>query len=148
MKNDTEFTISLPAHRVLENEDHYLQPLMNEWHTLVLAFANDIYTLEETHEAIDTLHQMLKDEIEQFKNLEDIEKKYVCKKLALYVGGNQGPIQATEEEHLEIDAYIGHFLHHTRGDVSEFSLEDMKALVRDAGEAYEVMTFHFVKEES
>lgn len=148
MKKHTEFTFSLPALRVLENEHHYLQHLMDEWHTIVLAFENDVYTLEEGHEALVSLRKMMKDFIEPFKNHTDKEEKYVFKKLALYVGGDQGPVQATEEEHLEIDAYIGHFLHHTRGDVSELSLEDMKALVRDAGEAYEVITFHFVKEES
>src|SRR5699024_2345377 len=131
MKRHKEFTFSLPALLVLEDEHHYLQYFMYEWHTFVLAFENDVYTLEERHDELGSLRKMIKEFIKPFKNHTDKEEKYVFKKLALYVGGDQGPVQATEEEHLEIDAYIGHFLHHTRGDVSEFSLEDMKALVRD-----------------
>ena len=65
-----------------------------------------------------------------------------------YVGSEQGPVSATEEEHEEIDAYIGHFLHHTLGDVSQLSMEEMKKVVNDAAEAFEVITVHFVKEES
>ena len=60
----------------------------------------------------------------------------------------QGPVNATEEEHDEIDAYIGHFLHHTRGDVNHFTMEEMKKVGQDAAEAFEVITVHFVKEES
>lgn len=148
MKSQTEFKFKLPALRVLENEHQYLTHLMEQWHTIVLAFENDVYTLAEGHEALGTLRNMVKDFIEPLKNHTDKEEKFLFKQLALYVGNEQGPVQAVEEEHLEIDAYIGHFLHHTRGDLTEFSLEDMKALVKDAGEAFEVLTVHFVKEES
>ena len=68
--------------------------------------------------------------------------------LSNYIGDEQGPILALEEEHEEIDAYIGHFLHHTRGNLDNLSLQDMKDIVKDAGEAFEVITIHFVKEQS
>lgn len=148
MKNHTEFKFSLPALRVLENEHQYLQHLMEQWHTIVLAFENDVYTLEEGPIALRTLHKMVQKFIEPLKNHTEKEEKYLFKQLALYVGSEQGPVQAVEEEHLEIDAYIGHFLHHTRGDLQELSMEDMKAIVNDAAEAFEVITVHFVKEES
>lgn len=148
MKRHTEFTFELPALRVLENEHQYLQHLMEQWHTIVIAFENDVYTLEEGHEALQTLRKMLKDFIEPLKNHTDKEEKYLFTQLSLYVGNEQGPVKAVEEEHQEIDAYIGHFLHHTRGEIADLSREDMKALVQDAGEAFEVITFHFVKEES
>jgi len=148
MKNHTEFQFTLPALRVLENEHQYLQHVMEQWHTIVLAFENNVYTLEEGHEALQTLRTMVKDFIEPLKNHTEKEEKYLFHRLALYVGTEQGPVKAVEEEHLEIDAYIGHFLHHTRGNLEELTLEDMQALVKDAGEAFEVITFHFVKEES
>ena len=68
--------------------------------------------------------------------------------LEKYVGSDQGPVRATEEEHEEIDAYIGHFLHHTLGDVSQLTFLDMKKVVNDASEAFEVLTVHMMKEES
>ena len=148
MKSHSEFTFKLPALRILENEHQYLNHLMEQWHTIVIAFENDVYTLEEGHEALQTLRKMIKDFIDPLKNHTEKEEKYLFKKLELYVGAEQGPVKAVEEEHLEIDAYIGHFLYHTRGNIGELSMDDMKALVRDAGEAFEVITFHFVKEES
>lgn len=146
----TENTLSndLPALRVLENEHNYLTYLMSGWHTIVLAFERDIYTVSEGHEALQTLRKLIVEFIEPLKNHTDKEEEFLFPMLAQYVGSEQGPVNAVEEEHEEIDAYIGHFLHHTRGDVSELTMAQMKDVVSDAAEAFEVITVHFVKEES
>jgi len=148
MAEAQKFKFDLPALRVLENEHRYLEYLMSGWHTIVLAFERDIYTVKEGHEALKSLRKLIVDFIEPLKNHTDKEEEFLFPMLAQYVGSEQGPVNATEEEHGEIDAYIGHFLHHTRGDVNHFTLEEMKKVVQDAAEAFEVITVHFVKEES
>ncbi|AOV08962.1 hemerythrin domain-containing protein [Sporosarcina ureilytica] len=148
MAKTAKFKFSLPALRVLENEHQYLSYLMDEWHTIVLAFERNVYTVEEGHEALQSLRRLIVEFIEPLKNHTEKEEEFLFPMLAQYVGDEQGPVQATEEEHEEIDAYIGHFLHHTLGDVSHFTMEDMQQVVNDAAEAFEVLTVHFVKEES
>ncbi len=142
------FKYDLPALRVLENEHNYLTYLMEGWHTIVLAFERDIYNVEEGHEALQSLRKLMVEFIDPLKNHTEKEEAFLFPLLAQYVGDEQGPVNAVEEEHEEIDAYIGHFLHHTRGDVSELTMVQMKDVVSDAGEAFEVITVHFVKEES
>lgn len=148
MAEAQKFKFELPALRVLENEHQYLSYLMDGWHTIVLAFERDIYTLEEGHEALKSLRKLIVDFIEPLKNHTEKEEEFLFPLLSQYVGSEQGPVNATEEEHEEIDAYIGHFLHHTLGDVTHLSMDDMKSIVNDAAEAFEVITVHFVKEES
>lgn len=148
MAEVAKFKFSLPALRVLENEHQYLSYLMADWHIIVLAFERNMYTLEEGREALQTLRRMMIDFIEPLKNHTEKEEAFLFPMLAKYVGGEEGPVKATEEEHEEIDAYIGHFLHHTRGDFSHFTMEDMQGVVKDAAEAFEVITVHFVKEAS
>lgn len=148
MADANNFKFALPVLRVLENEHRYLAYLMDGWHTIVLAFERDVYTLEEGHEALQSLRKLMIEFIEPLKNHTEKEEEHLFPMLAKYVGSDQGPVNATEEEHEEIDAYIGHFLHHTLGDVSHFTMMDMKKVVRDAAEAFEVITVHFVKEES
>lgn len=148
MKRHDEFNFKLPALRIFENEHHFLRFLMGEWHPIVLNFERGVYSLEEAHEAIQILKLKMIDFIEPFKNHTDKEEKYMFKMLIKYVGDEQGPVKAVQDEHEEIDAYIGHFLHHLRGDISGLSLADMLAIVRDAGEAFEVITFHMIKEET
>lgn len=143
-----KFKFDLPALRVLENEHQYLSYLMDGWHTIVLAFERDIYTEEEGHEALQSLRKLIIDFIEPLKNHTEKEEEFLFPMLSQYVGNEQGPVNATEEEHEEIDAYIGHFLHHTLGDVSHLSMAEMQKIVGDAAEAFEVITVHFVKEES
>ncbi|MFS0576030.1 hemerythrin domain-containing protein [Sporosarcina sp. 179-K 3D1 HS] len=148
MVSNQTFKFELPALRVLENEHQYLSYLMDGWHSIVLGFERDIYTLEEGREALGTLRKLIVEFIEPFKNHTEKEEEFLFPMLARYVGDDQGPVAATEEEHEEIDAYIGHFLHHTLGDLKQLTLEEMKEVVRDAGEAFEVITIHFHKEES
>lgn len=148
MTEEAKFKFSLPALRVLENEHQYLSYLMEEWHLIVLAFERNMYTVEEGREALQALRRMIIDFIEPLKNHTEKEEEYLFPVLAKYVGGDEGPIKATEEEHEEIDAYIGHFLHHTLGDLSHFTMEDMQEVVKDAAESFEVLTVHFVKEEA
>lgn len=142
------FKNDLPALRILENEHNYLSYLMDGWHAIVLGFERGIYTEEEAREAIKTLRKMIVEFIEPFKNHTEKEEEILFPMLSKYIGDEQGPIVALEEEHEEIDAYIGHFLHHTLGDMRELSLQQMTDVVKDAGEAFEVITIHFVKEQS
>lgn len=148
MSESSKFVFKLPALRVLENEHHLLRHLMAEWHEIVLNFNHDKYDEEEARVALMALKKKMIAFIEPLKSHTDKEEDYVFKALAKYVGDEQGPVRATQDEHQEIDAYVGHFLHHIRGDISEFSLQDMKDIVSDAGEAFEVITFHMIKEES
>ncbi len=149
MKSQTAFQFKLPALRVLENEHLYLKHLMSEWHPIVLAFQNDAYTEAEAREAITLLREKIISFLDPLKNHTEKEEAYVFKMLIKYVGDEQGPVRAVQDEHEEIDAYIGHFLHHLRGNVMDtLSLAEMKQIVHDAGEAFEVITFHLVKEES
>ncbi|WP_301107191.1 hemerythrin domain-containing protein [Sporosarcina sp.] len=142
------FTHTLPVLRVLENEHQFLMHEMSQWHAIVLDFEKGLYSREEGLVALKQLRKMIVAFIEPLKNHTEKEEKYLFPMLSLYVGNDQGPVQAVQEEHDEIDAYIGHFLHHTRGDLSSFSLEMMQDVVKDAGEAFEVIMIHFVKEEN
>ncbi|MFD2131317.1 hemerythrin domain-containing protein [Pseudogracilibacillus auburnensis] len=148
MKKHTEFTFNLPALRIMENEHHLLRYLMADWHPIVLSFERNAYTIEQGYQAIQLLRTKMMEFLDPFQNHLKKEEEYLFPLLSQYVGNEQGPVLAVEEEHKEIEAYIGHFLHHTNGDVKELSLQQMKDIVRDVGEAFEVITFHFVKEES
>lgn len=142
------FTYTLPALRVLENEHRYLVYEMNQWHAIVLDFENGRYGREDGLVALQELRKRVVDFIEPLKNHTEKEEKFLFPMLAQYVGSEQGPVQAVQEEHDEIDAFIGHFLHHTRGDLAAFTLDMMHDVVKDAGEAFEVLMIHFVKEEN
>jgi len=148
VKKHTEFTFDLPALRVIENEHHLLRYLMDDWHPIVLNFERDAYTLEEGHEALKILRRKLKRFMEPLQNHKRKEERYLFSLLSQYVGNEQGPVLAVEEEHEEIKAFFDHFFHHTEGDVTTFTLAEMKEVVQDAGEAFEIITFHFIKEES
>src|SRR5699024_11891196 len=102
MKNHTEFQFTLPALRVLENEHQYLQHVMEQWHTIVLAFENNVYTLEEGHEALQTLRTMVKDFIEPLKNHTEKEEKYLFHRLALYVGTEDRKSTRLNSSHVSI----------------------------------------------
>ncbi|PWU67625.1 hemerythrin domain-containing protein [Gracilibacillus dipsosauri] len=137
------------AMKMLENEHHYLRYLMEEWHPIVLDFENDRF--EEKEDAVlafQALRNKLKDFIEPWKKHTDKEEKYFFPALGMYIGKEQGPIVSIEEEHQEIDGYIGHFFHHSRGNIEEMSYQELKKVVQDAGEAFEVIMIHFVKEET
>jgi regulator of cell morphogenesis and NO signaling len=144
-----DFKTKNRATQILENEHRYLQYLMEEWHPIVLKFENDSFeNEEEARAAFITLQEKLKAFIEPFKNHTDKEEKYFFPMLGMYIGKEQGPIVAIEEEHKEIDGYMGHFFHHSRGNVQDFSYQEMKKIVQDAGETFEVIMIHFVKEET
>lgn len=148
MKKHTEFSFDLPALRIIENEHHLLRYLMAEWHPIVLRFESDIHTLSEGREALYILRTKITEFLKPFQSHIKKEEEYLFPLLSQYIGNEQGPVLAVEEEHQEIEAYIGHFLHHTNGNLTDLSLEQIREIVQDAGEAYEVITIHFVKEES
>src|SRR5699024_6056117 len=148
MKRYSEFTFKLPALRVLENEHHLIRHLMSEWHPIVLAFEDDAYSIAEAHAALQELRKKIIEFLDTLKNHTEKEQAHMFKMLIKYVGDEQGPVKAVQDEHQDIDAYLGHFLHYLRGDTSNLSLEEMKTIVQDAGEAFEVITFYFVTEES
>nr|WP_230974016.1 hemerythrin domain-containing protein [Cerasibacillus terrae] len=146
--SQTKFTFDLPVLRLLENEHQYLTYLMNQWHPMVLGIEQDRYTLEEARNVLEKLRKQIIEFLDPLKNHTDKEEAYLFPALAKYVGDEQGPILAVEEGHQEIDAYIGHFLHHTRGNLQDFSMQDIKDVTHDAGEAFETITIHFIKEQS
>lgn len=148
MKRHTEFAFDLPALRVVENEHHLLRYLMDQWHPIVLNFERNVYTTDEGHKALLDLRSKLNHFKDVLSKHFQKEEKYLFPKLVQYVGDEQGPVVAVEEEHEEIDAYMEHFFHHTEGDLVHLSLQQMQEIVQDAGEAFEVITFHFIKEES
>lgn len=148
MADFAELRFKEPGMRLLENEHRYLTYLMDEWHALVLDFEKDDMTLEEGREKLKTIRQKLYEFVEPLKNHTDKEEEHFFPVLGTYIGFEQGPLMGIQEEHQEIDGYIGHFFHHTRGNIDLMTLDDMKTIAKDAGEAYEVLTIHFVKEET
>ena len=148
MAKQTELRFTEPGMRLLENEHRYLSFLMDEWHAIVLEFENDQISLEEGREKLKMLRQKLYEFVEPLKNHTDKEEDHFFPVLGTYIGFEQGPLMGIQEEHQEIDGYIGHFFHHTRGNIELMSIDDMKTVAKDAGEAFEVLTIHFVKEET
>ncbi len=145
MSQALQFQSDVPAMRILENEHRYLSHLMNEWHGIVLKLMNYAYKRDEAQEQFAKLKQLLISFKAVFKQHAEKEEHFFFPSLGQYIGFEQGPLVSIEAEHEEILAYIDHFLHHADG---ELSLSDMSAIARDAGEAYEILTIHFVKEES
>ncbi|MCM3087651.1 hemerythrin domain-containing protein [Bhargavaea ginsengi] len=138
-----------PAVRLLENEHRYLMHLAEEWHDIVLRFEREEDMDRATALALlAELKAKLIDFLDPLKNHTDKEEEHFFPVLGGYIGLEQGPIVGIQEEHGEIDAYIGHFFHHTRGDLSGLTEDQIRKIAGDAGEAFEVLTVHFVKEET
>lgn len=143
---DLQFTT--PAMRILENEHRYLSFLMEEWHAHVLWFEQETISLEEGRGRLQELRQGILDFMSPLQKHTAKEEEHFFPLLGSYIGFDQGPLVGIQEEHREIDGYIGHFLHHTGGELDQLSLEDIREAVQNAGEAFEVLTVHFVKEET
>ncbi|WP_042203156.1 hemerythrin domain-containing protein [Paenibacillus camerounensis] len=139
---------STPAMRILENEHRYLSYLMGEWHAAVLWFEQDNISLDEGRLRLQELRVAIMDFVITLKKHTEKEEEHFFPLLGQYIGFDQGPLAGIQEEHREIDGYIGHFLHHTGEEAQLLSAEDLRAAARDAGEAFEVLTVHFVKEET
>lgn len=148
MKNHKEFNFRLPALRIIENEHHLLRYLMGQWHPLALMFERDDLSETEARASLTELKQQIISFKEPLRAHLDKEEFFLFPQLEKYVGNEQGPVVATEEEHEEIFAFIDHFLHHAEGDLSHLSVHEMKDISQDAAELFEILTFHFVKEES
>ncbi|KIL51226.1 hypothetical protein KP77_07380 [Jeotgalibacillus alimentarius] len=147
--NNQGFQSKNKAMNILENEHRYLRYLMDEWHAIVLNFEKESYSdQQEALADFRNLRKLLIGFLDPLKNHTDKEERFFFPMLGTYIGLEQGPILSIEEEHQEIDAYIGHFLHHTLGDLEDLSIKEMKVRTRDAAEAFEVLMVHFVKEES
>lgn len=158
----TELQHTVPAMRILENEHHYLTSLMDEWHAIVLNITNDRYPLEEARREFTRLCRLLADFKRPLRQHTEKEEKHFFPLLGEYIGYDQGPIVSIEHEHKEIEAYIDHALHHAGlgaggvdgsrvdglGADAELTMAQMKRVAQDAGEAFETLTIHFVKEEA
>ncbi|MEF2965797.1 hemerythrin domain-containing protein [Paenibacillus sp. M1] len=144
MVND-KFISAVPAMRILENEHRYLSHLMNEWHSIVLNIQNNAYPLDLARAEFARLRSLLIEFKEPLAKHTKKEETFFFPLLGQYIGYEQGPIMTIEQEHEEVAAYIDHFLHYSDG---EFAMEEMQAMARDAGEAFEILTVHFVKEET
>lgn len=139
---------TMPAMRILENEHRYLSFLMEEWHALVLWFEQEQPALEEARTQLHKLSKAILEFTGPLKKHTVKEETFFFPLLGSYIGFEQGPLVGIQEEHREIDGYIGHFLHRTEGNTDLMPLGDIRAAVKDAGEAFEVLTVHFVKEET
>lgn len=148
MSDFAELQFRAPAMRILENEHRYLTYLMEEWHAIVLWFEQENISLDEGRMRLQELRQAILAFMEPLKKHTEKEERHFFPLLGSYIGFEQGPLVGIQEEHREIDGYIGHFLHHTEGGSELMALEDIRAAVKDAGEAFEVLTVHFVKEET
>ncbi|MEK4517780.1 hemerythrin domain-containing protein [Paenibacillus sp. FSL H8-0122] len=148
MPEHTDLKFTLPAMRILENEHRYLSFLMEEWHAIVLWFEQEQITLEEAKAQLEKLRKAVLAFSVPLKRHTEKEETYFFPLLGQYIGFDQGPLAGIQEEHREIDGYIGHFLHHSEGDISQMTLAGIRSAVHDAGEAFEVLTVHFVKEET
>ncbi|MET3574152.1 hemerythrin domain-containing protein [Bhargavaea ullalensis] len=138
-----------PAIRILENEHRYLMYVAEEWHGIVLRFEREEEMDRDTAIGLlKELRRLVIEFIEPLKNHTDKEEAHFFPMLGNYIGFEQGPILGIQEEHAEIDGYIGHFLHHIRGDLGDLTMEQIRSAVGDAGEAFEVLTVHFMKEET
>lgn len=140
-----QFQSSVPAMRILENEHRYLSFLMSEWHTIALYILNHEYGRDEAAQQFLKLRELLVEFRAVFVQHSKKEETLFFPLLGRYIGFEQGPLVSIEAEHEEILAYIDHFLHHAEG---EHTMGQMSAIARDASEAFEILTIHFVKEES
>lgn len=148
MPEFAELKFTTPAMRILENEHRYLSYLMGEWHAIVLWFEQENISLDEGRIRLQELRRAILAFMEPLKKHTTKEETHFFPLLGSYIGFEQGPLVGIQEEHREIDGYIGHFLHHTEGGTDHLMLSDILAAVKDAGEAFEVLTVHFVKEET
>ena len=148
MPKNTELRFTKPAMRILENEHRYLTYRMEEWHAIVLLFERGGLDLEEGRQQLIKLRNLILSFMEPLKLHTQKEEEYFFPLLGHYIGFDQGPLVGIQEEHREIDSYIGHFLHYTEGDIELLSYYEILAAVRDAGEAFEVLMVHFMKEEN
>lgn len=136
---------TIPAMRILELEHRYLSHLMNEWHQIVLALQKGGYSTVQARGELERLRQLILAFKQPLEKHCKKEESYFFPLLGQYIGYDQGPIMSIEQEHEEVTSYIDHFLHHA---VGEHSLEEIRSIVGDAAEAFEILTVHFVKEES
>ncbi|AIQ69030.1 hemerythrin domain-containing protein [Paenibacillus graminis] len=149
MPNPSGLRFASPAMRILENEHRYLSFLMGEWHAIVLSFEQDEQlSLEECRRKVKELRRLILDFKVPLDKHTQKEEAHFFPLLGTYIGFEQGPLVGIQQEHAEIDGYLGHFLHHTEGDIELMSQQKIASAVRDAGEAFEVLTVHFVKEEA
>lgn len=115
MPEHTNLKFTLPAMRILENEHRYLTFLMEEWHAIVLWFEQEQITLEEAKTQLEKLRKAVQEFGVPLKRHTEKEETYFFPLLGQYIGFDQGPLAGIQEEHREIDGYIGHFLHHSEG---------------------------------
>ncbi|MBP1177576.1 hemerythrin domain-containing protein [Paenibacillus sp. FSL R10-2748] len=140
---------SKPAMRILENEHRYLTYLMDEWHAIVLWFEQHrILDLEEGRKQLEKLRTQIIDFRVSLKKHTEKEEEHFFSMLGTYIGFEQGPLVGIQEEHREIEGYIDHFLYQTEGDLSLLTLDEIQEATKNAGEAFEVLTVHFIKEET
>ncbi|MGM1021463.1 MAG: hemerythrin domain-containing protein [Bacillota bacterium] len=148
MPENEKMRFSKPAMRILENEHRYLTYLMDEWHAIVLWFEHRMLDLEEGRKQLEKLRMQIIDFMVPLKKHTEKEEEHFFSLLGTYIGFEQGPLVGIQEEHREIEGYIGHFLYQTEGDLSLLTLDEIQEAAKNAGEAFEVLTVHFIKEET
>lgn len=148
MPESGQLQFGTPAMRILENEHRYLSYLMQEWHAIVRFIDQEACTAEEGRRLLTELRRLLQEFRIPLAKHTGKEEAFFFPLLGSYIGFEQGPLVGIQEEHKEIDAYIGHFMHHTEAGAEDMPLHAVRAVARDAGEAFEILTVHMVKEET
>ncbi|GGB08403.1 hemerythrin domain-containing protein [Macrococcus hajekii] len=138
------FNTKMKALRILENEHLLIRHLMQEWFT-------ELYAASQMDAEMPLRLQMkkIKDLMVDFMPVLDKhqqkEEKFFFPILGAYVGTNQGPVVTIEAEHDEMNQYFTHFMTHPSVDMS---VEQMKLILKDLNEGYEILMVHMYKEES
>jgi len=138
------FNSKMKALRILENEHLLIRHLMQEWFVELQAATH------AESEMVARLHmKKIKDLLVEFAPVltkhQQKEESFFFPILGAYVGTNQGPIVTIEAEHDEMNQYFVHFMSYPSVELSH---EQMKLLLKDLNEGYEILMVHMYKEES
>lgn len=138
------FNSKMKALRILENEHLLIRHLMQEWFEALQA------ATQAESEMVARLHiKKIKELLAAFAPVlsqhQQKEEKFFFPILGAYVGTNQGPVVTIEAEHDEMNQYFEHFMSHSS---VELSLEQLKLVLKDLNEGYEILMVHMYKEES
>lgn len=140
----------LPAIDVLKNEHNFLSKLMGSWHAAVLGFRGNRYTLEEAREVFQSLRRQIMEFVGPFRNHTEKEEEFLYPLLVKNAKTERDlfSIKKVKEEHVRIFAAIEYLLRYSYEDINHMSLVELKAIAKDAGELFDMMTAHFNKEET
>ncbi|MCG3087131.1 hemerythrin domain-containing protein [Sporosarcina cyprini] len=140
----------LPAIDVLKNEHNFLSKLMGSWHTAVLGFRSNRYSPAEGREVWQSLRRQIMEFIGPFRNHTEKEEEFLYPLLVKNAETERDlfAIKKVKEEHARILAGIEFLLQYSYEDINNMTLVELKAIAKDAGKLFDLMTAHFNKEET